>query len=232
MSGSEHVGDDLCAVHAAYHAYLDMQKGNYLKAIGEGKALTALLTALEKTDAELEVLARQQAQLEEEIALMTIKRPTAAQVADVWKNFLALWEKAEEDERAELMDCLVERVEMVEKNYAAMRLAPIAGGIGQQFGTNCRNRAGDAAYHELSAHQNRSAVGRKATFRGAIAGCVIAALLPRLEPCNFLSFLQPFLYQPRCATEKREGLTSGSASTRLWPSLFPCYFPVSSLSSA
>ena len=98
------------------------------------------------------------------------RRPDAKEVAALWANFLGLWQEMTEEERTQVMGLLVERVDILTKEEGTCKIrfsgqVPISSVV-----TTQTNRAGDAAYHELSAHQNRSAVEHKSAFFGAITG--------------------------------------------------------------
>lgn len=121
---------------------MDMRAANYIKAIGEGRSSTYLLDALEKVEAEKQAVCEQLAQVEQEIEVATVKRPTAAQVQEVWSEMLALWDEGTEEERQELTAAFVTRVEVKEKDRASMELMATLTGYGQKFVTKSQMGAG------------------------------------------------------------------------------------------
>ena len=96
-----------------------MRQANLVKALAEGKAVDTLLKALEKLEIEIKDVSEKLVQAEKECEDSTVKRPTATQVQAVWQDVLRLWTGATEEERVELMGCLVEHVDMNEKGNAA-----------------------------------------------------------------------------------------------------------------
>lgn len=121
---------------------MDMRAANYIKAIGEGRSSTYLLDALEKVEAEKQAVCEQLAQVEQEIEVATVKRPTAAQVQEVWSEMLALWDEGTEEERQELTAAFVTWVEVKEKDRASMELMATPTGYGQKFVTKSQMGAG------------------------------------------------------------------------------------------
>ena len=103
---------------------LEMRIANYVKAIGDGRMSDALLSALDKAEAEKEVVTRQIEEADQEIATATILRPTAAQVQEAWGEVLRVWEVLTEDERGDLLGSIVQVVEMTEKESVTLELLP------------------------------------------------------------------------------------------------------------
>jgi len=101
-----------------------------------------LLDALEKVEAEKQAVCEQLAQVEQEIEVATVKRPTAAQVQEVWSEMLALWDEGTEEERQELTAAFVTWVEVKEKDRASMELMATPTGYGQKFVTKSQMGAG------------------------------------------------------------------------------------------
>ncbi len=62
---------------------LEIRIANYIKAIGDGRDSQALFSALDKVEAEKELVSQQLAQADKEIEVSTVKRPTASQVQEV-----------------------------------------------------------------------------------------------------------------------------------------------------
>lgn len=102
----------------------DMKRTNYEVAIGEGRALATLLPALEKAEAEIAALATQIQSADAQIAAQTVYRPTAARLAEGWGRLFDVWGVLTEEERAELLGAIVERVEMGDKEKAAVGFLP------------------------------------------------------------------------------------------------------------
>jgi len=114
--------------------FLEMQAGNLTRAIGEGRALSTLLPAIEKVEWEIADVVAQLDAIKEEIAAATIERPTAESVQELWSGLLELWDHVTPGERQELISGIVERVEILEKQKASMRLlTTIAGGQARGF---------------------------------------------------------------------------------------------------
>ena len=121
---------------------LDMRAANYIKAIGEGRMSTALMDALDKVEAEKQAVCEQLAQVEQEIEVATVKRPTASQVQEVWLEMLALWDEGTEEERQEIASAFVVQVDVKEKDRASMELMATPTGYGQKFVTKSQMGAG------------------------------------------------------------------------------------------
>ena len=128
---------------------LDMRAANYVKAIGEGRASTYLLDALEKIEAEKQVVCAQMDTMDREIETATVKRPTAAQIQEAWTEALDVWDDVTEEERQEIMAAFVTRVDVKEKDRASMELQSIPTGYGQKFVTKSQMGAGRYACQEL-----------------------------------------------------------------------------------
>ena len=104
---------------------LEMRIANYIKAIGDGRMSGALLSALDKAEAEKETVCQQIAAADQGIAAATIQRPTASQVQEAWGRVVEVWDVLLEEERAELMGCFVRSVEMTEKETVTIELLPV-----------------------------------------------------------------------------------------------------------
>lgn len=104
---------------------LEMRIAYYVKAIGDGLMSDALLSALNKAEAEKEAVSHQIEQAEQEIAAATIRRPTSGQVQEAWGEVLRIWEVLTEDERADLLGSIVQTVEMTEKESVTLELLPM-----------------------------------------------------------------------------------------------------------
>jgi hypothetical protein len=106
--------------------YLDMQAGNYLKAIGEGRNSNYLLNALEKVETEQQAVLVQLEETEYAIRQATIKRPSAEQVSRAWGRIGDVWPVLTEDERIGLLGGVVQGVEVTSKESVTLELLPMS----------------------------------------------------------------------------------------------------------
>ncbi len=120
--------------------YLDMQAGNYLKAIGEGRGGAYLLDALDKVQAQQEEVSAQLAEAEQAVEEATVQRPTAARLATAWAQLTEVWKVLSEEERAKVLSSVVQRVEVTGKDMA---MVDFAAGLADVFGD--REAAGNEA---------------------------------------------------------------------------------------
>ncbi len=67
-----------------------MRIANYVKVIGEGRFSPAIVSALEKAEAERDTLIEKLEQADREIGAATFKRPTTEQVQEVWQQVCAV----------------------------------------------------------------------------------------------------------------------------------------------
>lgn len=107
---------------------LGMRVANYTEAIGNGKGSEAIYTALAKAEAERAEVEVRIRDLDEQLARATVKRPTAEQVQGVWQDVVRLWALLSEDEQKALAVTWVERVDVVGKNKATLRLRVVPQG--------------------------------------------------------------------------------------------------------
>ncbi len=97
---------------------------NCLAAVERGGAgLKVILGRIDDLEAERLSLLEQRAQVELQIAESKLNRPTVEQVQATWRYFLALWEKADEAQRQRLLPCLVERVDLEDKERGIVTLS-------------------------------------------------------------------------------------------------------------
>jgi len=132
---------------------LEMRIGNYVKAVGDGRDSPALMAALDKAEAEREIVARQMEEADRQIAQATIQRPTAAQVQEAWGEVLRVWDVLTEDERADLMGSVVQVVEMTEKESVTLELLPVVMSHSlhsQEFALNSPMGAGTVNTYTLN----------------------------------------------------------------------------------
>ena len=120
--------------------YLDMQAGNYLKAIGEGRGGAYLLDALDKVQAQQNDVAVQLADAERAVEAATVHRPTAARLAVAWARLIDVWEVLTEEERAEVLSSVVQRVEVTGKDLA---MVDFAAGLADVFSDREAGEAGE-----------------------------------------------------------------------------------------
>lgn len=102
--------------------FLEVREASYVKAIGEGRALDALLPALEAVRRDMAQVAVEMASAERAIAEATVVRPTAQEVQSAWRRLLEAWEGMDGAGKLRLMEMLVSRVEVWEKKKPRLRL--------------------------------------------------------------------------------------------------------------
>jgi site-specific DNA recombinase len=103
---------------------VEMRIANYIKAIGDGRDSPALMSALDKAEAERETVIRQMEEADQQIAAATIQRPTAGQVQEAWSSLGRVWEVLNEEERTDLLSSVVQSVEVTEKESVTLELLP------------------------------------------------------------------------------------------------------------
>ncbi|BDI32166.1 hypothetical protein CCAX7_42170 [Capsulimonas corticalis] len=112
---SDNLADDLAAINKRL-AELDKQLENLTEAVALGGGqLRPLLQKMESLEATRLPLEMKQRELEQSIEVARRQQPDAERICKEWSRFTTLWEAATEDEREELMQALVVRVEMHEK---------------------------------------------------------------------------------------------------------------------
>lgn len=122
--------------------FLGMQIGNITRAIGAGRAVGPLLSALEKLEAEQAEVQMQRDKLEARIAAATVKRPRAADVMNAWRGIPELWPSLTEEERTQVLSAVVERVEPVEKLHVDLFLSTGSGSHEGMLATDEKMGAG------------------------------------------------------------------------------------------
>ncbi len=122
--------------------FLGVQINNMLNAVGDGRGSGLILNRLEQLEKQQQETREELARADEELDLMTIKRPTAEQVAEVWGQVGELWDELTEVERAELLGGLVKEVVVTEKNRVLLKLSPVAEGHGSWFAIKSEMGAG------------------------------------------------------------------------------------------
>lgn len=104
---------------------LEMRIGNYIKALGDGRNSPALLAALTKAETEVALVSEQMELADQEIVKATVRRPIAEDVQEAWRRIIEVWAVLTEEERAELMGTVVQRVDILDNENAAIELLPI-----------------------------------------------------------------------------------------------------------
>jgi hypothetical protein len=117
-------GQALCGQLGKQKQALEMRIANYVKAIGDGRDSPALMSALDKAEAERETVIRQMEEADQQIAAATIQRPTAGQVQEAWSSLVRVWEVLNEEERTDLLSSVVQSVEVTEKESVTLELLP------------------------------------------------------------------------------------------------------------
>ncbi len=105
---------------------LEMRIANFVKNIGDGRDSPALLAALDKAEAEKEIVCHQIEQADKDIAQATIPRPTTGQVQEAWGEIARVWKVLTEEERADLLGSIVQTVELTEKESVTLELLPVS----------------------------------------------------------------------------------------------------------
>ena len=99
------------------------------------------MAALDKAEAEKEVVTRQMEEADQQTEAATIQRPTAGQVQEAWGKVLRVWEVLTEDEWADLLGSIVQVVEMTEKESVTLELLPWSHSL-ESFAQNHSERFG------------------------------------------------------------------------------------------
>lgn len=110
----------------------DVQKRstNCMDAVERGGAgVKPLLKRLDDLEAERLALIEHQQQIELQLIESRLKRPDVEQVQALWQRFGELWEQATEEERADLMPLIVERVELSEKEKGRVTLSLVGSDL-------------------------------------------------------------------------------------------------------
>ena len=136
---------------------LEMRIANYVKAIGDGRMSDALLSALDKTEAEKEVVCQQIEEADKSIRAATVQRPTAGQVQQAWSSIGRVWPVLNEAERSDLLATVVQSVEVTEKESITLELLPqsyslssAAQDYSERFGLYTPFGSGGTPWCELS----------------------------------------------------------------------------------
>ena len=113
-----------------------VQIANLVNAVAQGGNSRSLLATLERLETEQDDLCRQLAQIEAEIAQATVKRPTAAQVQEIWGEVLDYWKGWSEQQRTDALGALMQEVVVTEKNRVHLRFTQFAEVHGQMLALN------------------------------------------------------------------------------------------------
>jgi site-specific DNA recombinase len=84
--------------------------------------MAPLLRRLDELEGQRRDLEQEHERLTREAEAAKVRRPDAEQVRRLWGRTLELWEEATEEERAQFLGLLVERVEMQDKEHGVCRL--------------------------------------------------------------------------------------------------------------
>ncbi len=103
----------------------EMRIANYVKAIGDGRLSDALLSALEKVEAEKAAVCRMMEEADQAILSAAVQRPTAGQVQEAWANIGRVWPVLDAEERTDLLASVVQSVEVTQKETVTLELLPI-----------------------------------------------------------------------------------------------------------
>ena len=119
----ESLPSDLAAVNKRMKD-IDKQLGNLAQAVALGGGqLRPLLQKMDALEASRLPLERKQRELEEAVEVSRRNRPNADRICREWSRVTELWEGANDEEREELMQAMVIRVEMDEKEEGTCEVA-------------------------------------------------------------------------------------------------------------
>jgi len=106
--------------------FIKMQMGNYTRAIGEGRAVDALLTALERSEKELAEVEARLERIEHEIKLSKIEKPTVEDVQKLWNEFLETFDESPDEQRGAVAQCFIHRITITGKELAEVEIENIS----------------------------------------------------------------------------------------------------------
>jgi len=98
--------------------FVDMQIGNYMRAIGEGRALETLLTALERAQKQRDEIVEEIEKLDRQIAMSKRKRPTIPLMCEAWGRFMDDWEALTPEDRIIAIRAFIIRINIKSKELA------------------------------------------------------------------------------------------------------------------
>ena len=119
-----------------------VQIGNLVNAVAQGGNSRSLVATLERLEAEQDDLCHQIVDIDAEIAQATVKRPTAAQVQELWVEVLDAWEGWSEQERTDALGSLLQEVVVKEKDRVYLRFTQFAEVHGQMLALKSQMGAG------------------------------------------------------------------------------------------
>jgi hypothetical protein len=117
---------------------LQKQIYNLTNAIAETGVVGSLFESLKQREEEMANLAKDFEQVEKAIQEATFRRPTASEVQQFWSQFTELWSLASEDEKSELLRCIVPEVVVHAKEKVGLKLAASADSQDHRFGITAK----------------------------------------------------------------------------------------------
>ncbi len=88
-----------------------------------GAGIKTLLTRLTELQTQGQQIGIRQADAEARTVEVRMSRPSLEYVQGVWRQFIDVWEAATQEQQAQLMPLLVEKVELREKERGIVRLS-------------------------------------------------------------------------------------------------------------
>jgi site-specific DNA recombinase len=122
--------------------FIDVRIGNVVNAIEKGRPCESLVQRIEALENEGKEVIRRIQQLDEEIEMSVVKRPTAEMVQQVWSMIPNLWDEISESERTELIGSILKEVVVNQKDRVTLKLSPVAEVHGLKFATSEKLGAG------------------------------------------------------------------------------------------
>ncbi len=130
---------------------IDKQLGNLAQAVALGGGqLRPLLQKMDTLETSRLPLERKQRELEEAIEVSRRNRPNADRICREWSRVTELWEGANDEEREELMQAMVIRVEMDEKEEGTCEVALMPQVPSDWLGLTSRMGAGTGNTYTLN----------------------------------------------------------------------------------
>ena len=101
--------------------FIGAKEVNLTNSLAAGRASQAIFSALEKLEVDKSNIQSELSVVTSEIQAQTIRRPTPKMVQESWQNVLAVMEVASEEDKTELLQCLVESVTIHEKGSVSFK---------------------------------------------------------------------------------------------------------------
>lgn len=137
---------------------IEMRISNYVKVIGDGRYTPAIVSALEKLEAQRETLINGIEKADQDITSATIERPTPALVQEAWGRIADVWTVLSEDERTSLLGSFVQKVEMTDKENVTLELLPYPTSQDQRFALTSHLGAGSPVCSNIPAARLRLSI--------------------------------------------------------------------------